>query len=98
MDNLPQGLNLWSPNEEALAFPLQRPRALGTSHDSDEYIVIQTFPRIDFEHVKERSQAGDLPPLQQVGSIACLPYYMQYIDKALVYICEGSYCSWSPSS
>ena len=97
MDNLPQGLNLWSPNEEAVAFPLQRPRSLGTPHDSDEYIVIQKFPRIDLERVKEKSQAGDLPPLQQVGSVARLPYYMQYVNEALVYICEGSYCSWSPS-
>ena len=96
MDTLSGGFNLWSPEETAVAFGIQVPRVVST-HDNSDYIVIQNFPRVDFDEIERRSLAGEAPPLQQDGFVASLPYYLNYVDSALEYVCEGSYCSWSPT-
>ena len=96
MDNLSGGINLWSPEETAIAFGIQVPRVVPT-HESSDYIVIQNFPRVNFDEIERRSLTGEAPPLQQDGSVASLPYHLNYVDSALEYVCEGTYCSWSPT-
>jgi len=97
LERLSHGLNLWSPEETAVAFPLQVASGTTTASPSS-YIVIQHFERVDFTVIKERSERGEIPPLQQPNVSAChVPYYLNFVHKPLEYVCEGTHCSWSPT-
>lgn len=97
IERLSQGLNLWSPEETAVAFPLQVASATTTASPSS-YIVIQHFERVDFAAMKERSARGEIPPLRQPDAFAChLPHYLNFVRTPLEYVCEGTHCSWSPT-
>ena len=89
MEQFPQGNNLWSPDETAVAFALNMP-------DGNDYIVMQKFPQVDLEDIKAKSERGELPPLQQGDDVSCVPYYLNYLDIPFDFVCEGSYVVWSP--
>ena len=95
MEQFPQGHSLWSPEETAVAFSLSMPATTNSSERSD-YVVIQSFPPVDLEDMKAKSERGEMPPLQQTEDVNCFPYYLNYVSTALEYVCEGSYAVWSP--
>jgi len=90
-----KGYNIWNPEENAVAFSLTMPKA-GSMNESIDYIVIQHFPRVRREDMQQRCERGEIPPIQQPDSVESWPYYLNYVPTALEYVCEGSYCNWSP--
>jgi hypothetical protein len=90
-----KGHNMWNPEENAIAFSLTMPKA-GSMNESIDYIVIQHFPRVCGEDMRQRCERGEIPPIQQPDSVESWPYYLNYVPTALEYVCEGSYCNWSP--
>ena len=90
-----KGHNMWNPEENAIAFSLTMPKA-GSMNESIDYVVIQHFPRVCREDMRQRCERGEIPPIQQPDSVESWPYYLNYVPTALEYVCEGSYCNWSP--
>ena len=97
MQECPQGNNFWSPEETAVAFSLSMPN---TSSDSDDdvhdFIAIQSFPHVNLEDIKIKSERGELPPVQQREDVDCMPYVLNYLVTPLEFVREGSYVLWSP--